>query len=381
MLSGLPNGLGTLERIEVFEGKVELATPVGAAHGVHRILPKLFVRVCGSEGEGWGEVAAIDDPVGSDPSLDEVRRHLNEVWVPRVLHASTMRAHGAVESHAISMLGGSSVLDQVTSAALEMAVLDAELRAAALPLRAWLGVEASGVPYGAVVGMSATRDVSEMASRAERLVQEGASRLRIKVQAGFAVEPLRAIRERLPEVVLQADANGSFEIGDLEELSSLDAFNLVCLEQPLSGRDFAEVARVASLLSTPVCLDESIISRRSATDALRYGAASVLCLKPARIGGLRPTMAVLETMVRAQGSCFLGGMFETGLGRAFLGALASRPEVGLISDVAAPSTYLVHDPCGLDGPLNGVQPLWDAPGVGPWPEAGQIGLLGSKEAT
>jgi O-succinylbenzoate synthase len=367
MLQAHDRALGRLEAIELFGTEVQLRVPIGASHGRHDRLTKLYLRIATSAAEGWSEVAAIAAPVGTDPSSATVEAQLVERWLPRLAEAATARGGSCPESASASLLGSATPVDQVAGAAVEAALLDAELRLAETSLASWLGVAASSVPYGGLVGMPEDRRAESALEQAADLLGEGASRLRVKIEPGFSLAPLRAITDAFPGMPVQADANGSFRSEDIDELQALDGLGLTCLEEPLAGRDLASMSQLATRLATPLCLDESIVSRRSARDALRYGACQVLCVKPARVGGLRATRAIVEEAAASSGSCFMGGMFETGLGRAYLGALSALGGVDLVSDVAAPTTYLEEDPCGLDGPIGGRQDLWARPGAGPWP--------------
>jgi len=363
----LQERVGTLRSVELWEAETTLRVPVGTSLGTHLSMPALYVRVVTEESEGWGEVAAIDAPVGSDPSLSAVALALESRWLPRIVDVSGRDGGRSPESHAVMLLGSSTPIDHVAGSAVEAAILDASLRRNETSLVSWMGFGSRSVPYGAVIGIPEDHDVDTVVEVAQGWVQLGARRLRVKIEPGFSVSPLAALRSEFPQIDLHADANGSFALDGAAELRELDPLGLRCIEQPLGTRDLAACATLAQSLETPICLDESITSRRAARDAVRYGACRVLCLKPARLGGIRSTLAIL-TMAQEEGvSCFLGGMFETGLGRALLGALAAHPAASLISDVVAPSRYLEVDPCDLAGPESGVQPLHLSPGIGPWP--------------
>ena len=83
--------------------------------------------------------------------------------------------------------------------------------------------------------------------------------------------PLRALREHVgSEVILQADANGSFSEDD-PELAHLDAIDLACLEQPLAPDDLLGHARLAARLDTPICLDEPLTSLGAVDAAIALG--------------------------------------------------------------------------------------------------------------
>jgi o-succinylbenzoate synthase len=367
MLPALGQELGSLEAIEVATTTVAMESPIGFAAGTHARSRRAFVRICTSRAEGWGELVALEVPVGIDPSMEAALEALELRWIPRLVEASARRSDRCPGSEAVGLLGPSTAVDRVCAAALEMALLDAELRLAGRSLAGWLGTAEPSIPFGGVVGIPEDRRTDSVVEAAARELDRGAARIRSKVEPGFARPPLAALRSTWPSLALQADANGSFRTEQADELVGLDELSLACVEEPLVGRDLAATAQLARRMSTPICLDESIGSTRAAADALRYGAATVLCIKPARLGGLRAALQVHELAVAGGAGWFVGGMFEAGLGRAFLGALAARPGAPLASDVAAPSTYLVDDPCELVGPAGGRQPLWGGPGVGPWP--------------
>lgn len=373
MLPVALSGVGNLQSIELWEARTELLTPVATATRQHAKRPVLYVRVLSDGAEGWGEVGALEDANGRDPSLDQVRRVLEDKWIPTLGAAARSREGRTIESHTVSLLGGSDPRDLVACAALEMAILDAELRSNALSVSAWLGQETRHVAFGGLVGLTKDSSMNQEVSEAEQLVESGVSRIRVKVAPGHCLEPLSAIRALGGDVAIHADANESFDpsFGNpdfLEELHALDELELTCLEQPYLASNLTGSATLCKEIKTPVCLDESISSLRAARDAIRYEAAQALCLKPSRLGGVRVALGVLSQAKEAGLSCFFGGLFETGLGRALLGSLAALPEATLISDVGAPSLYLAEDPCELPGPHGRAQPLFLEPGVGPWPQ-------------
>ena len=363
------DGIGRLEAVDVFVASAQLSTSVGTALHEHRIRRIGFIRVRGSDAEGFGEIAAMDQVVGSDPSLDAVLGALRGQWIPRHFEAARARGGSCPPSHSLSLLGGDTGVDRMAAAGLEMAILDAELRRAGLSLARWLEVEASSVPFGALCGIPADHSVATLVDAAVSALEGGASRLRIKVDAGWAAEPLGAVRRALPTAALQADANGSLggEHG-LSVLRQIDDLSLACIEEPLGTSDLTASATLVGQLVTPVCLDETVTSLRVVRGALRYGACGVLCVKPGRLGGIRAALGALQEAHRAGVACFVGGMFEAGLGRSALGALAGRPEATLVGDVAGASSYLIEDPCRQPGPQGRSQELFAGDGVGPWPD-------------
>ncbi len=206
------------------------------------------------------------------------------------------------------------------------------------------------------------------------------ARVRIKVQPGWDVEPVAAVRADHPDLVLQVDANGSYQMGDAEQVERLAQFGVLCLEQPLPPADLVAQAEFARRTSVPICLDESLSSPRRVLDALRNQACRVACLKPGRLGGLRAARLAHAACAEAGVAVFVGGFFEAGLGRASNLGLAARlaqDAAGLVGDLSDPATYLAQDPCGYPEVRGGWVRVPEDPGVGPRPRAELLAKLGA----
>jgi O-succinylbenzoate synthase len=374
-----------LTGVELVRLDVPFRLPIGTAVGVHRVRSLLFVRVVAEEAEGWGECAALSEGTTVDPSVDDVERAAVERGVPRLVEATAARGGQLPLEVEVAQLFGSSPVDRQLGAVFEMAVADAELRLAGRSLAQSLGVAPGfeALPVGAAVGIPPGHDLGLLREQAARAVAQGAARLRIKIEPGWDDEPVAALREAHPDLVLQVDANGSYGMGDAEHVGELARFDVLCLEQPLPPADLVAQAEFARRIPVPVCLDESLSSPRRVLDALRNQACRVACLKPGRLGGLRATRQAHAACTEAGVPVFVGGFFEAGLGRSSNLALAARlaeDAVGLVGDLSHPADYLEEDPCGYTEVVNGWVRVPERPGVGPGPMEGVLGRLGRHDA-
>jgi len=191
------------------------------------------------------------------------------------------------------------------------------------------------------------------------------------------------VRAGHPDLVLQVDANGSYRLEPehLAALARLADFGVLCVEQPLPPADLVALAELAADLPLPVCLDESLSTPRRVRDALRNGSCAMACLKPARLGGVSATRSAHAACAAAGVPVFVGGFFESGLGRAANLALAARlsqDATGLVSDLGDPTGYLSLDPCGYPEVADGWVHVPSAPGVGERPGAATLEGLGAK---
>ncbi len=200
-------------------------------------------------------------------------------------------------------------------------------------------------------------------------VADGYRRIKLKIHPGHDVKPVRMVRATWPDLTLAVDANGSYDRTTAEHLHELDSFDLQFIEQPLPADDLAGLATLAKRLSTPICLDESI-SRLSDLDwAIRLGSGTVVNVKPARVGGIAAAQAMGELIAEHGLSAWVGGMLETGIGRAHSLALATLPWFDRAADLSESRRYfdrdLIDPPWTLD---SGTLTPRSEPGIGVEPE-------------
>ncbi|HVB91043.1 MAG TPA: enolase C-terminal domain-like protein [Acidimicrobiales bacterium] len=371
--------------VELVRVAVPFRVDIGTAAGVHRTRSLLFVRVVADAAEGWGECAALGEGTSVDPGLNEVELAAAGRGVARLIDASAARGGELPAEAEVVQLFGSSPVDRMLAAVFEMAVSDAELRLGGRSMAEALGTVAGfgAMPVGAVVGIPADRNLDQVRESVGRAVGQGVARVRLKIEPGWDVEPVRVVRDEHPDLVLQVDANGSFglEDGDVAELERLAEFGVLCIEQPLPPADLVAHAELARRLTVPICLDESLSSPRRVLDALRNESCRVACLKPGRLGGVRATRTAHAACTEAGVSVFVGGFFEAGLGRSSNLALAARMSEdapGLVGDLGEPAAYLTVDPCGYPAVHNGWVRVPDQPGVGPPPDEITLGELGAR---
>lgn len=323
-----------LERVELVHVDMPLISPFATSFAVQTHRPLLLVRVETDGGVGWGECVAMADPLYSSEFLAAAEAVLGRFLVPRL--AGTALAASRV-GHLLAPVKG----HRMAKAALEMALLDAELRASGTSLGSYLGAVHERVPSGVSVGIMGT--VEELLTAVGRYLEEGYQRIKLKIQPGWDVEPVRAVRQEFGDIPLQVDANAAYTTNDLKIFQRLDDYDLLLVEQPLEDEDLTDHAWVASRISTPVCLDESVVSAKSAADAIRLGACSVVNIKAGRVGGYLEARRVHDVCAAHGVPVWCGGMVETGLGRAANIALAALPNFRLVGDTSASDRFFARD--------------------------------------
>jgi o-succinylbenzoate synthase len=352
-----------LRGVELRRIRMPLVSPFRTSFGTETDRDVLLVRVVTEEDEGWGECVAASEPLYSSEYVDAAAEVMTRFLIPAL--AATERLDAGVVPTCLARFKG----HRMAKAALEMAVLDAELRAEGRPLSRELGAVSDRVPCG--VSVVIMDSIPELLDAVEGYLSAGYARIKLKIEPGWDVEPVSAVRERFGDgVLLQVDANTAYTLGDAAHLARLDPFQLLLIEQPLDEEDILGHAELARSIRTPICLDESITSARSAAAAIRLGACQIVNIKPGRVGGYLEARRVHDVCVAMGVPVWCGGMLETGLGRAANLALAALPGFTLPGDTSASDRYYRTDITApfvlrnghLDvptGPGLGVQPLPD----------------------
>lgn len=296
------------------------------------------VRVNGHEVTGWGECGALAEPVYSEEYTTGAEDVMVRFLLPALSTAAfTVGLTAETVGHVLEPVVG----HRMAKAALEAALLDAQLKAAGQSFATYLGVTRDRVPSGVSVGIQ--DDIGTLRAVVDDYLDQGYQRIKLKIQPGWDVAPVRAIRAAHPDVDLQVDANAAYTLADAALLARLDEFGLLLIEQPLAEHDLRQHAHLARIMRTPMCLDESVVSAAVAADAIQLGAAAVINIKPSRVGGYLEARRIHD-LARASGvAVWCGGMLETGLARGANAALAGLPGFTLPGDISASSRFYAED--------------------------------------
>lgn len=360
MSSRVVRTVEAVEAVELRRVRMRLVEPFRSSEGVVHDRDLLLIHVLGPNAGGWGECAALPEPTYSPEYTDGAAHVLRHHLIPRLLHAGP-EGLAAIVGHPMA------------KAALRTAVLDAQLRAAGRSLVDYLGATRTEITVGVVVGLPPDHDTAALVEIVKRRLAEGYTRIKLKIEPGYDVEPVAAVRAEFgPDLALWADANGAYSLDDADLLKRLDDFDLGLIEQPLPPDDLLGHAELARRIATPICLDESITSAATAETAIAVGACRVVNIKPGRVGGLDEARRIHDVCAARGIPVWCGGMLETGIGRAANFALACLPNFTLPGDLSASDRYYETDitepfvlhPGGIvrvpPGPGIGLQPHPDA---------------------
>ena len=350
-----------LQEIELSTIHLPLVRPFRTSFGTQTSREVLMVKVTNENGTvGWAECVAMSEPLYSPEyvagCLDLMKRFL----IP------ALREKSSITAEDVPIVLKPFLAGQMAKAALETAILDAQLRDQKISLAKYLGATKSKVECGVSVGIA--NNLEALVEEVKSYVDAGYRRIKLKIEPGWDYEAVKTIRNLYPDIPLQVDANQAYSRADGKLLAKLDEFNLLLIEQPLDEHDILGHALLAKEVKTPICLDESIISLQAAEDSLALKATTIINIKPGRVGGYIESKKIHDLCVKNNIPVWCGGMLETGIGRAANLALAALPGFTLPGDTSASARYFKQDittPFVMD---HGYLTVPTGPGIGIEPD-------------
>lgn len=325
-----------VEEIRLTHVRVPLHEPFVISSGSVAEKDAILVELAGEGVVGVGEASPMAGGFYSHHTPDGCWADLVERLIPLLQHA------GEITPRAF-LAASESVDDPFARCGIETAMWDALARAQGRPLWQLFGGSASAsIESGLAVGIYDT--TATLVERIDRyLAQSDYRRVKIKVQPGWDVEPLQAVREAWPTVPLMVDANASYRREHIDHIATWDRFGLMMIEQPLPGADLEGHALLASRCATPICLDESATSARVVHEAIDRGAAKIINIKLQRVGGFTGALDIHNTARAAGVGCWMGTMPELAVGGWGAVHAATLPNVRYPTDVEASDRWFVAD--------------------------------------
>lgn len=347
-----------IDMIDLYLIELPLLFPWTTAYGSDDVVSSVLVRMDSGGRSGWGEASPLATPSYSPEYSSGVYAVGRDLIAPLLVKSEI--GSGDELQQRLRFIKG----NPFAKAAFDLAWWDLAARLRGLPLWKMLGGTRRPLEAGADFGFQNNIDI--LLEKIDHAVQAGFRRVKLKYGPGWGIEVTKAVRVRFPLLTFHIDCNSAYTLDDLEMFRALDRFGLAMIEQPLAFDDLIDHAKLQAAIATPVCLDESLNSVARARQAIELGAARFFNLKPGRLGGITPTLAV-HRMARSAGiPCWIGSMLESGVGLAHLLALASLDRIGYPSDLFPSEHFFKEDI--LKQPVTFTRCPWfelpDAPGIG-----------------
>jgi O-succinylbenzoate synthase len=325
-----------LERLELIEIEMALRWPFETSFGRTSRRRIMIVKIYDRDGAaGFGECTASEDPFYNHETTDTAWLIVAKYVAP-LLAAANIESAGEV-GDALGRIRG----NRMAKGAVEAAAWDLEARLSDLPLWKHLGGTRVEIDCGVSIGLQQTPDL--LLQKVDKEIAGGYQRIKIKIKPGRDVELVRAIRAKYPSIQLSVDANSAYTLADIDLFKRMDEYKLLMIEQPLAPGDLVDHAKLQREISTPICLDESILTVADARHAIELGSCRIINIKLGRVGGHAEARRIHDHAAQHNIPVWCGGMLEAGIGRAHNIAMSTLAGFTLPGDVSASERYWEQD--------------------------------------
>lgn len=200
------------------------------------------------------------------------------------------------------------------------------------------------VPVGISLGIY--KDKMECYDVVQKAIEDGFQRLKFKISPTVDTAVFDYINPLLfdNKVHTGFDANGSFYIPNLETLGYFVNTYKTIIEQPLPPSRFdVFLAAKAQFPALKICADEEVKHLGDLIKLHQLKAIDQLNLKIGRVGGITASIEIMNYCREHNISCWIGGMFETGIGRLVNLEFASFLPEAKAHDLSPSARYFQED--------------------------------------
>lgn len=232
-----------------------------------------------------------------------------------------------------------------TKTAIEAAVFQIARSQCSFELSDSLAVDQlPAVPAGISLGIY--EDKLECYDVVQKAIEEGFQRLKFKIAPRVDIEVFEQINPLLFDhnVYTGFDANGGFYPSDFQKFQYfVDTYNTV-IEQPFPPSRFdVLLAAKDQFPRLRICADEEVKNLGDLIKLHQLGALDELNLKIGRVGGIQKSIEILKYCQAHDLPCWIGGMFETGIGRLVNLEFASYLPKAKAHDLSPSARYFLED--------------------------------------
>jgi o-succinylbenzoate synthase len=324
-----------IESIALREIRMRLKSPFETSFGTVQDRRILLVEVVVDGVSGWGEVTAGETPAYNAETTDTAWHVLTDFLAP-VLAGKNLSKASELPA-LMSQIRG----HEMAKSGVENALWAAEAQLIGVPLGKYLGGTIEEIACGVSLGIRENPEV--LVRKVEEELRSGYQRIKLKIKPGKDYAYVAAVRKEFPHIRLSVDANSAYTLDDAAQLKSLDEFELLMMEQPLSWDDIHAHSKLQAQINTAICLDECIHNTRHALTAIELKACRIINIKLGRVGGHTEARLMQNVCCQHGVPVWCGGMLESGIGRAHNIAMSSLPGFSLPGDVSASQRYWSED--------------------------------------
>ena len=286
---------------------------------------------------GYGECVAFVDPFYTKETVASCWDTLCTRYLPNLLGqetTTTLPQQWLMEGTPMTVASVENALLHLQCHRLGVNTVEYVLQQSLLPT----------VPTGIVIGEVSLDTLVDAVSV---YVSQGCQRIKLKVSPKDGYERVQRVRSAYPDLMLAVDANQSYTYEDMDKVRAFNEFDLACIEEPFQIDSLETYQQYRSIhdwgITTPICLDESILGYDDLVYAHRHGLLDVLNIKVGRLGGLRETAKVIQYCRDHGIQYWIGSMVESSISKWMHVQLAALGDTYMPGDLSDSLRYFERD--------------------------------------
>ena len=308
------------------------------AKGEVGIRDTLIVRLEDEAGcVGYGECVAFVDPFYTKETVASCWDTLCTRYLPNLLGqetTTTLPQQWLLEGMPMTVASVENALLHLQCHRLGVNTVEYVLQQSLLPT----------VPTGIVIGEVPLNTLVDAVSV---YVSQGCQRIKLKVSPKDGYERVQRVRSAYPDLMLAVDANQSYTYEDMDKVRAFNEFDLACIEEPFQIDSLETYQQYRSMhdwgITTPICLDESILEYDDLVYAHTHGLLDVLNVKVGRLGGLRETAKAIQYCRDHGIQYWIGSMVESSISKWIHVQLAALGDTYMPGDLSDSLRYFERD--------------------------------------
>ena len=327
-----------ITNITLYHVQLPMKFTFKTAKGEVGVRDTLIVRLEDEAGYvGYGECVAFVDPFYTRETVTSCWDTLCTRYLPNLLGQETITTlpqQWLMEGMPMTVAAVENALLHLQCHRLGVNTVEYVLQQSLLPT----------VPTGIVIG---DVPLDTLVDAVSGYVSQGCQRIKLKVSPKDGYERVQRVRSAYPDLMLAVDANQSYIYQDMDKVRAFNAFDLACIEEPFQIQSLKMYHQYKSThewdITTPICLDESILSYDDLVYAHRHGLLDVLNVKVGRLGGLRETAKVIQYCRDHGIQYWIGSMVESSISKWMHVQLAALGDSYMPGDLSDSLRYFERD--------------------------------------
>ena len=241
---------------------------------------------------GYGE--GLPRPYVTGESVDTLVSHISNTLWPAIAEQA-LDAEDLLPTLSkllpVTLGEGGVRAHNAARCAVEIAVIDAVLKATGQGLHELLPPKVKTLTYSGVITSGSLEAVTK---RARQFLRLGLNHIKIKAGQGDTVNKVAAAREILgDEALIRIDANSAWDLATAKDvLSALEPYNVASCEEPLQAQEWKQMAELRQEVSIPLMADESLVTHQDAQNLVNHHAIDLFNIRLSKCGGIGPCLSL-----------------------------------------------------------------------------------------